>query len=85
MLVLFVFVFSPMIILLLFATQVSIRVIAGSVALSLLFVSAVVLNLIIGVRILKFKTAVADHRTYTYFLFLFCFLMFLIGVIRELN
>lgn len=84
MLVLFVFVFSPLIILLIFGTQISILEIMSSGTLRLLFLLTVVLNAIIGVRILKFKTAAADHRTYTYFLFLFSLLMFLIGIIREL-
>lgn len=81
-LALFFLVFSPLIILLLFTTNIPIDRLMGNSILNTLFIMILLLNWFITFRILKFRTANDDHKSYTSFLYLFCLLMFLVGVIR---
>lgn len=81
-LALFFLIFSPLIILLLFTTNIPIDRLIGNSMLNILFIMILLLNWFIAYRILKFRTAGDDHKSYTSFLYLFCLLMFLIGVIR---
>ncbi|MFC6100023.1 UbiA family prenyltransferase [Olivibacter domesticus] len=81
-LALFFLVLSPLIILLLFATNIPIERLISSSVLNILFILILLFNWFIAYRILKFRTASDDHKSYTSFLYLFCLLIFLIGVIR---
>ena len=81
-LALFFLIFSPLIILLLFTTNIPIERLIGDSILNVLFILILLFNWFIAYRILKFRTASGDHKSYTSFLYLFCLLMFLIGVIR---
>lgn len=81
-LTLFFLILSPLLIFLLFSTQINAQQLLEDRILSILFVLIVLFNWLIAYRIWNFKTARGDHRTYMLLLYLFSLLMFLIGVIR---
>lgn len=81
-LALFFLTLSPLLVFLLFFTQMTLgRLLEDKVA-STLFVLIVIFNWFIAYRVWNFRTAKADHRSYTYLLYQFCLLMFLISIIH---
>lgn len=81
-LALFFLTLSPLLVFLLFFTQMTLGRLLEDKMASTLFVLIVIFNWFIAYRVWNFRTAKADHRSYTYLLYQFCLLMFLISIIH---